>query len=169
MSRLLLSGVFLTVPLAAQWTVWDPSNYGINLSNLRQAQQAYQQMQQYKQMFDNASAFMRNPAQFMAQIASVEQMALNTANSAGVSTQQKRDQLQKIIRAQQEAMRQAQTIQTISHQNMSSIDNLANSLMNSSEQLARVNQQLAEEQRTMYYRRQERYVNQGDVVAHWRP
>lgn len=160
--------LILVLPLSAQWTTFDPTNWAVNSKNLQQAIQTYQTMMQYKQMAENMAAFVHNPAMFMGQVAAFEQVALNTANRAGVTTSQRAAQLQQAIRMQQVAMQEAQAIQTISHSNMASIGMLANSMADNANQLAAVQQQLQSEQRTLYYQQSRTYQNQSDIISAWR-
>lgn len=173
MKRLVLSGLLLASPafcdiFGISDAIYWAQQLGLMTQQLNQARAIYSEAMQYKQMFDNASAFVHNPAQFLASIAVIEQAALYTATSAGVTSQQRAAQLQKIIRAQEEAIREAQRIQTISHQNMSSIGSLANSLAESSNQLAMVNQQIAHESRVAFYQSRNEYQPQGGVITAWR-
>lgn len=153
--------LLLSIPAAAQWTVFDPTN-------LQQAVALYQQAQAYKQIAENMAAFAHNPAQFMAQLAGVEQIALSTAASAGVTTAQRAAQLQQLILLQQQAMQEAQTISNISHGNMGVIGQWAMSLQETSQDLAATNAQLKQEQRVAYYQQHSAYQPQAAVISGWR-
>jgi hypothetical protein len=165
--RLALIAV-LSLPAAAQWTVWDPTNYGINFSNLEQAIADSEKAVQYYQMVRNATAFVRNPAQFLAQTEAIAMVAVGVANTAGITTSQRAAQLQRMIQLQQQAMQEAQTIGAISHGNMSAIGQLAGSMQNVSAELADLKGQMLNEQRTQYYQQQRQYQNQAGIISRWR-
>src|SRR3954465_12186294 len=113
MKRILLSGLLLASPafcdiFGISDAIYWAQQLGLMTQQLNQARAIYSNAMEYKRMFDQASAFVHNPAQFIASIVVIEQAALNTASVAGVTSQQRAAQLQKIIRAQQEAVRQAE-------------------------------------------------------------
>jgi hypothetical protein len=137
-------------------------------SQLTELRSILQNAQQYKQLFDNASAFVHNPAQFLAAVAQIEQVAVNVAASSGVTTQQKIDQLQKIIQMQQVTMREAQQIGSISNGNAANIGQLANAMSAASTELSDLNAQLKHEQRVAYYQQRATYQPQAAVISQWR-
>lgn len=160
MKRLCLA-LLLGVPIRAQWTVFDPSN-------LNQAVQTYRQVQMYVQLGKDMAAFVHNPAQFLAQLATIEQVALSTAATAGVTTSQRAAQLQELLRLQQRAMQEAQRISSISQGNMGAIGQWAMSLQDTSQELAAVNAQLKHEQRVAYYQERSTYQPQAQIISNWR-
>ena len=157
----------LSLPLSAQWTVWDPTNYGINLSNLEQAVQDAQKAEQYYQMARNAAAFVNNPAYFLASAAAITNMAMQDAVTEGWTTEKKRQHLQARLQMGQVLMQESQTIGSISHGNASNIGGLAASMQQTAEQLAQLNKQLQEEQRRDFYRNRP-YQPQAATIAAWR-
>jgi hypothetical protein len=165
MKRLLIAGLLASSPAWCAFGFDDAIYWAQQFALMRQ------QIQQVQQVYGNLqqmAAYVRNPAQFLAQSVNLEQIALNTASRAGVTTSQRAAQLQQAIRMQQVAMQEAQTIQTISHSNMASIGMLANSMAENANQLAAVQQQLQSEQRTLYYQQSRTYQNQSDIISAWR-
>lgn len=159
--------LFMGAPLFAQWTVWDPTNYGLNLRNLAQGVQDYQKAVEYYTMAKQAAAFVNNPAAFMASAAVITNMAMRDSVTQGWTTRQRQQQIQAKIQMGQVLMAESQTIGALSHGNASNIGQLAASMQGSAEELARLNKQLADEEKTHYYQSRP-YVPQWDTITAWR-
>jgi hypothetical protein len=159
--------LFLGVPLFAQWTVWDPTNYGLNLKNLAQGVQDYQKAVEYYTMARQAAAFVNNPAAFMASAAVITNMALRDSVTQGWTTKQRQQQIQAKMQMGQVLMSESQSIGALSHGNASSIGQIATSMQGTAEELARLNKKLADEERTNYYQSKP-YVPQSATIAAWR-
>jgi hypothetical protein len=173
MKRLVLSGLLLASPAFCDiFGISDAIYWAQQLTmmsqQLNQAREIYANAMQYKQLFDNASAFVHNPAGFLAQTAALSNMALNTANAAGLTTGQRAQRLQQMIRMQQVAMQEAQGIATLSNGNMQGIGMMASALANTSEQLAQTNLQLAHESRVAFYQSRDTYQPQGGLITAWK-
>jgi hypothetical protein len=167
MKRLLLV-ISIAGPLAAQWTVWDPTNYGINYGNLQQAISDSEKAVQYYQMARNAAAFVHDPAAFLAQTAAIAGVAINDAASAGWTTQKRAAQLQARLRMGQVLMNESGSITALSHGNASSVQGIAVMMQSTAEQLSRLNAQMQHEQRSKYYTDRNQYQDQGSVISGWR-
>jgi hypothetical protein len=171
--RKLLLGLALASPVfcdifgisdAIYWT----QQLTMMAQQLNQAQQIYSNAMQYKQMFENASAFVHNPAMFLGQVAAMEQMALSTGSSAGFGTSQRIEQLQRMINMQRTAMGEIQSIGTLSNGNMTGISQLASTMSRTSQELAIAQSQLVTEQREDVYRSHNQYQPQAAAISNWR-
>lgn len=167
MKRIALSLLF-TLPLTAQWTVWDPTNYGINIHNLEQAIADGQKAEQYYLMARNAAAFVRNPAAFLAQTAAIAGMAINDAASAGWTSKKRADELRARLQMGQILMNESGTIGSLSHGTATNIQGVAVMLQTTAEELARLNAQMQHERRSKFYTDRNQYQDQGSVITGWR-
>src|SRR3954447_16193554 len=173
MKRLLLSGLLLASPafcdiFGISDAIYWIEQLGLMTQQLSQMREHYANAMQYKQMFDQASAFVHNPAGFLAQTAALSGLALNAANQAGLTTGQRAQRLQQIIRMQQTAMQEVQRIGTLTSGNMQGIGAMASEMARTSEQLAQTNQQLAHESRVSFYQSRDTYETQKGVTYIWR-
>lgn len=167
MKRLLLT-LAIASPMAAQWTVWDPTNYGLNFRNLQQAISDSQKAIQYYQMARDAASFVHNPAAFLAQASTIANVAISDSARAGWTTQKKADQLRARLQMGQVLINESGSIATLSHGNASNVQQISVMLQSTSEELARVNAQLQHEHRTQHYVERNQYQDQGEVIAAWR-
>lgn len=166
--RVVLCGFLLCGPAWCQFGIDTALMIARLEAQLTELRSILQNAQQYKQLFDNASAFVHNPAQFLAAVAQIEQVAVNVAASSGVSTPQKIEQIQKVIQMQRVAMQEAQSIGTMSNANAANIGQLANALSMASQELSDLNAQLKHEQRVAYYQQHGAYQPQAAVISRWR-
>lgn len=158
----------LALPACAQWTVWDPANYGMNLKNLQQAIQDYQQFQAYAQMYRNSQAFLHNPGLFLAAATNVVTATDMVLQQRGSMSAQRVAQLQKIMTMGRIAMNEAQTIQVMSHGNSAAVGQMAIQLAQVSQQLVEAQKQLEHETRAEYYKAHSVYRPQAETIAGWR-
>lgn len=168
MKKALVWGLLLSVPAFCQFGLGDAVMIAKLEAQLVQLRNILQNAQQYKQLFDNASAFAKHPALFLGAVSQIEQVALNTAASSGLSTPQRIDHMRQVIRMQQIAMQEAQGISTISHGNVASIGNLASAMDTASQELSELNAEFQYEQRVKYYQDHQTYQPQAQIVSGWR-
>lgn len=167
MKRLLLAFA-LASPLAAQWTVWDPTNYGINLRNLTQAEEDSRKAMEYYSMARNAAAFVHNPAAFLAAVSGIAGMAISDSARAGWTTQKQAAQLQARIQMGQVLINESSAIGALSHGNASNIQSVAVMMQSASAELAQLNATMQQEQRSEHYKDRNQYQDQGGVISAWR-
>lgn len=168
MKKAFLLGVLLSAPAWCQFGLGDAVMIAKLEAQLTELRSILQNAQQYKQLFDNASAFAHNPGRFLAAVGQIEQVALNTAAASGMSTPQRIDQLRKVIRMQQISMQESQSISTLSHSNAANIGQLANAMSMASQELSELNAQFQYEQRVKYYQDRATYQPQGQIISQWR-
>lgn len=168
MRKIILLGFLLCGPAFSQFGVGDAVMIAKLEAQLAELRDILQNAQQYKQLFDNAAAFARHPAQFLAALSQIEDVALNTAATSGMTTPERIRQLQQIIRLQQVAMQEARTMSTLSNENAADIGQWANAMSTASQDLAQLNAQLQYEQREAYYKQRNTYQPQAALVSGWR-
>lgn len=168
MKKACLVGLLLAAPAFCQFGIGDAVMIVKLEAQLTELRNILQNAQQYKQLFDNASAFVHNPAQFLAAIGQIEQVALTTAAASGMSTPQRIAQMRQILNMQQIAMQQAQQLSTLSNGNVANIGQLASAMGMASQELSELNSQFQYEQRVQYYQQHDTYQPQAQIVSGWR-
>lgn len=168
MRKAILCGILVCSPAWCQFGIDTALMVAKLEAQLAQLRSILQNAQQYKQLFDNASAFAHNPAQFLLAVSQIEQVAVNVAATSGVTTPQKIQQLQKVIQMQQVAMQEAQRLGTLSNSSAANIGQLANAMSMASQELSDLNAQLKHEQRVDYYQQHSTYQPQAAVISGWR-
>lgn len=167
MRKRLLLFALIGAPCWAQWTVWDPTNYGINLQNLNTSIQAYQSAVAYRQMFQNAAAFLHNPAAFMAATLSVSSATTQILEQGGNRSAAKIQQMQKILAMGQVAMQEAQLASALSSGNASNVGMLAIQMAQVGERLAQEQQLYQFNQRVDYYAAHNSWQPAAKELSNW--
>lgn len=165
--RLLLVLV-ISSPIAAQWTTFDAANYGINLHNLEQAIADGRRALEYYQMARDAAAFVHNPAAFIAEASAIADMAVTDAANEGWTTKQRAKQIESKLKLGRTMMNNSAGLTTISHGNATNMQRISEVMQTASEELARINKKMRDEERSKHYMERNQYQDQGEVIASWR-
>lgn len=168
MKRKLITLALLAYPAWCQWTVWDPGNYGVNIQNLQQGIRTYQEAVAYKQMFQNASAFLRNPAAFMSAAMGVSNATAVLLQQNGSLSAARIQQMQRVMAMGQVAMQEAQLAQALSSGNASGVGQLSVQMAQVGLQLAEAQRQEAFDMRVSYYTQKNAYQPQAQAISGWR-
>lgn len=168
MKRILLLGVLLVTPAFSQFGIGDAVMIAKLEAQLQQLRNIVQSAKDYKQMFNDAAAFARNPTKFRSLVGQIGEQAIRTAAATGMTTPQRIAVLQQILHMQQLAMQDAQSISVMSNQSATNLGDLAQDINSTAEELAQLNAQYAAEQRSTYYQSRSTYQPQAQIVSGWR-
>jgi uncharacterized membrane-anchored protein len=119
-------------------------------------------------MARNVAAFVRNPAGFLAATTAMASMAVSDSARAGWTSRQLADQLQAKLAMGQILINESAQMGMLSNGNAANVQSTAMMMQATSEKLARLRAQMQYEQRYEHYKEENKYEDQGRVIAAWR-